>query len=56
MDAQHAQSRHSALPSIAVLAAVALFFAGALYAALSAGTLPALLEQAGRKQIIYFCH
>ena len=56
MDAQHAQSRRPALPGIAVLAAVALFFVGALYAALSAGTLPALLEQAGRNQIIFFCH
>ena len=36
--------------------AAALFFVGATYAALSFGALPALLEQAGRSQIIYFCH
>jgi hypothetical protein len=45
-----------AAPTLVVLAAAALFFAGALYAAVSYGALPALLEQAGRGQIIYFCH
>jgi hypothetical protein len=42
--------------SALVCGAAALFFAGALYAALSAGALPALLERAGQNQIIYFCH
>jgi hypothetical protein len=56
MDARHALSWHSALPSIVALAAAALFFVGAAYAAVSYGALPALLEQAGRNQIVYFCH
>jgi hypothetical protein len=38
------------------LAAAALFFAGAMYAALSAGMLPGLLVQAGQYQPVFFCH
>ena len=44
------------LPTLAALVGAVFFFAGAIYAALSYGALPALMARAGEGQPFYFCH